>query len=146
MILLNMHDETGCFLLKNKTEGVYVIVSKSQGHHFDCVVRGNSCALLSQHGLPWALWIPTPRKEVLSSEQTCGWRSLFMPFHKSALLLKVRPRGYHPCRENHLVSTAMSENSQCKGLSLFPHTYVLGLRKSNPVNPICIYTCKGHNW
>lgn len=67
-----MHDETGCFLLKNRTEGVYVVASKSQGHHFDRAVRGNSCALLGQHGLPWALWIPTPMNEVVSSEQASG--------------------------------------------------------------------------
>lgn len=47
-----MHDETGCFLLKSKTGGVYVIVSKSQGHHLIAGMKGNSCALLGQHKTP----------------------------------------------------------------------------------------------
>lgn len=52
IIPLNMHDETGCFLLKTKTGGVYVIISKSQGYRLIAGVKGNSCALLGPHRVP----------------------------------------------------------------------------------------------
>lgn len=65
-----MHDETGCFLLKNKTECDNIQESRPSFQ-----LRGKRkqlWALLGQHGLPWALWIPTPIKEVVNSEQASG--------------------------------------------------------------------------
>lgn len=52
IIPLNIHGETEYFLLKTKTEGVYVIVFKSQGYHLIAGVKGNSCALLDQYKAP----------------------------------------------------------------------------------------------
>lgn len=40
------------FLFKNRTEGAYVIVSRVKAITSIAEVKGNSCALLGQHGAP----------------------------------------------------------------------------------------------
>lgn len=65
-----MHDETGCFLLKTKTEGIYDSIQESSPSSDCWGERKQLCSAGPIQGSPGLCGLQTPINEVAGSEHT----------------------------------------------------------------------------